>query len=63
MRTYTIQHKATKTNFITTDFMDVWNQFDTLPQGEPLEVIVQEMTVDELNKELKRRANDGEPIN
>ncbi len=58
MKTYRIEHKPTKTNFLTTDFMDVWNELEKVPDGDTVAITVKEMTVAEFNEELKT-VNNG----
>lgn len=57
MKTYTIIHEPSKTNFLTPDFMDVWNQIDALEDGETFFITVKEMTAREFEEEVKARAN------
>ncbi len=55
MKTYRIQHPATKTDFLTPDFTDVWNETDKLPDGETLSITVQEMTAKEFEDTVRER--------
>ena len=53
MRAYRIEHEPSKTDFLTTDFMDVWNECEILLDGDTLTITVKEMTVAEFNEEIK----------
>lgn len=53
MKTFRIQQEITRTDFITTDFMDVWNALEKSTDGEPLTITPKEMTVPEYEKEVK----------
>ena len=56
MITLRIQHNGTKTDFLTTDFMDVWSEIEKIPDGEVISITKKEMTVPECEQTLKERA-------
>lgn len=60
MKTYNIQRPEAKTNFLTTDFMDVWNELENTPDAHAVSITVKEMTVAEFNEELKLIATQVE---
>lgn len=53
MTTYRIQHPPTKTDVLTTDFMDVWHELERIGDGESITITKKEMTVKELEDQLK----------
>jgi len=53
MKAFIIQQESTRTHYITTDFMDVWNELDKSPDGEPMTITPKEMTVPEYENEVK----------
>ena len=55
MKTYRIQHESSKTDFLTTDFTDIWNETDKLPDGDTLTITVQEMTAKEYEETIRER--------
>jgi len=56
MQTYRIQHPPTKTDFLTTDFMDIWNELEKIPDGDEISIKKEEMTVPEFDTEIKKLA-------
>ena len=56
MQTYRIQHPPTHTDFLTTDFMDVWAELEKIPDGYEISIKTQEMTVPEFDTEIKKLA-------
>ena len=60
MKAYLIQQPETKTNYYTTDFMDIWNQLEK----SELPVIIQpfEVSVAEYHDLVKNNANGPEKL-
>lgn len=56
MKTYRLQHEDSKTDVLTTDFMDIWNELELIPDGETLQITKAEMTSAEFETILKERA-------
>lgn len=55
METYRLEHKDSKTDVLTTDFLDVWNELAKIPDGDTLKITKKEMTRSELEDTLKER--------
>ena len=56
MKTYRIQHEDSKTDVLTTDFMDIWNELENIPDGDILQITKEEMTSAQFEATLKERA-------
>jgi len=56
MKTYRIKHPPTGTDFLTTDFMDVWAELEKIPDGDEISIKTQEMTVPEYEAEIRKLA-------
>ena len=57
MKTYRIQRNESKTDFLTTDFMDIWNVLEKTTDGEDVIITPREMTVSEFNNEIKKNGS------
>ena len=55
MKTFRIEHPPTQTDYMTTDFMDVWNELEKVPDGEGVTITVQEMTSKEFEDVVRER--------
>lgn len=55
MRAYRIQQKETKTDYYTTDFMDIWTELEN--SVEPVEITPLDVTVAEFHELEKNNVN------
>lgn len=55
MKTYRIVHSPSGTDFLTTDFTDIWSETDKLPDGETLQITVTEMTMKQFEDAIRLR--------
>lgn len=53
MIAYIIEQLSTKTNFITSDFLDVLDAIGKVTDGTPVLITTKELTVAEFEKETK----------
>jgi len=56
MKTYRIEHPPTKTDFMTTDLIDVLNEMEAVPDGETISITIKEMTSKEFEDVARERA-------
>ncbi len=57
MKAIRIQETTTKTDFYTSDFIDVINVIEQAPDGEPVTITVSEMTAIEFNEIIKEHGS------
>ncbi len=60
MRAYRVQRKSDNTDFLTSDFIDIWNVLDEGDSGDPISVTAEEMSVKEFYERVKENINGPE---